>query len=61
MVDLTVLGVHLGTGAFVGLGAGLLTWMLEDAISTQIQEKQWVLPVLGGLGAAGAYYLWAAS
>ncbi len=60
MVDFTVLGIHIGTGAIIGLGAGLGTWMLEDAIAEQITKKNWVLPLMGALSASGAYFLFVA-
>lgn len=56
-MDYNVLGFHIGTGAAIGLGAGLLTWFLEDAIATQINDKKWVLPVIGAFTAAGAYFV----
>lgn len=55
MVDFNVLGVHIGTGALIGAGAGLLTWFLQDAIASQINDKKWVLPVIGAFSATGAY------
>jgi hypothetical protein len=55
MVDFNVLGIHIGTGAAIGVGAGLLTWFLQDAIASQINDKKWVLPVIGAFTATGAY------
>jgi predicted membrane-bound spermidine synthase len=55
MVDFNVLGFHIGTTALIGVGAGLLTWFLEDAVAAQINDKKWVLPLIGGFTAAGAY------
>lgn len=43
-----------GSAVLVGVASGLVAWYLENALSSQINAKPWLLPVLGGLAGAGA-------
>lgn len=47
------IGTYVGAPVLIGTAGGLLTWWFEDALSAQIQEKAWLLPIIGGLATGG--------
>ena len=47
------LGGTAVTPMIVGTAAGLGAWWLQDAIAQQIQAKNWLIPVVAGVGGFG--------
>lgn len=47
-----------GVAVLGGIGSGLLIWWAEDSVKNEIQDKPWLLPLVGGVaGAAVAGFM----
>lgn len=57
MVDIPIIGIHVGTSIAVGVVAGLTGWFLEDAVINSLQSKKWFIPLMSGLAGSGLYLL----
>jgi hypothetical protein len=53
------IGAYVSGPVLLGVAGGLALWFVEDAVKDQIDDKPWLLPVIGGvaIGGLGAFIL----